>query len=187
MGMLTWLRTRKDKTETSTAVLDRPEAEQTTGTPVAFVDAETKPTIQVDALDGYEHEEPEELLVAPGQRAKRLARTDVPLAYVRSRVAGVGEELGEEGLGDRGARVLVRFVVVWVVYVTEALLIAAGKDARTRGAAVRMRDVALGEPHARPRQRVDVQRPETNRTLHTDVGVAEVIDENDQDVGTSLP
>ena len=65
----------------------------------------------------------------------------------------------------------------------EALLVAAGQQAGARRAAVRARDVALRAADAVLGDRVDVRRRDVLAAVDADVGVAEVVGQDDDDVG----
>ena len=64
----------------------------------------------------------------------------------------------------------------------EALLVAAGHQAGARGAAIRPADVAAGEAHAVPGQRIDVRRGNLRVALAAQLAVAEVVGDDDEDV-----
>src|SRR5262249_52606577 len=70
-----------------------------------------------------------------------------------------------------------------VEVVAEARLIAAGRQAGPGRGAVRTGDVAVGAADAVFRDRIEVLRGDVTASLEADVGVAEVVGQEDHDVG----
>ena len=71
----------------------------------------------------------------------------------------------------------------WIGFETEALLVAPGEQAGARGRAIRTGDVTVRASHARGRQRIEVGRRDILAAVEPDVGVAQVIADDEQDVG----
>jgi len=67
--------------------------------------------------------------------------------------------------------------------VAETVLVAAGHQPRAGRAAVRPGDVAVTEAHAVLGERIDVRRRDVLAALEADVGVAQVVGQQDDDVG----
>ena len=72
----------------------------------------------------------------------------------------------------------------------DAVRIAAGEERRARGGAHRLRDVEVGEADALGRHAIEVGRARPGvagaRAEAADVGVAEIVGEDDDDVGQAL-
>src|SRR6185369_14604883 len=69
-----------------------------------------------------------------------------------------------------------------VVLMTEALLVASGHNARARGTAERVRDVAGGEAHATAGEGIEVRRRNVAAALKAEVGEAQIVGEDEDDV-----
>ena len=71
---------------------------------------------------------------------------------------------------------------MWVEFVAEMSLIAAGKKPGAGGAAVRRGDVAAGAAESGSCERVDMWRRHIATAVNAEIGIAEVIGENYEDV-----
>jgi hypothetical protein len=128
-------------------------------------------------------------------------RAQVPLAREEGRVAGVLHRLGQRdllvgqsvavgrGQQPRVSPPLARLVAaagVDVVGHAHPLGVLARHDAGPRGRAHGARRVSVGEPHARRRQAVHVRRVVERAAAAAQVRPAEVVDEEEHEVGPSL-
>ena len=127
-------------------------------------------------------EEAEELVEAAGVGVVRLVEALVPFADERRRIPDVMQFVGDRALVERQPE-LGFLADVRVELMAEAGLRPTGQHACAGRAAVGAGDVARGAAHAGRRERVDVRRRHGFAAVHADVPVAEVIGEDDQDVG----
>ena len=118
--------------------------------------------------------------IVPARRA-RPSEAEMPLADASGDVARPLEQRGE-----RQASLFDQQRVVGpdrAVARPGAPAIAASQQVVAAGRADRRRRVPLGESHPFPRQPVDVRRPDLRRAIAADIAVAEVVGENNDDVG----
>jgi hypothetical protein len=132
--------------------------------------------------------------VGPGEEAEVFVETapgwvhlgseaQVPLADHGGDVAGGLQRLRQRDLVGRQAEVL-GLVGAGVELVPEALLVAPGQHSRARRAAHGAGDVSVGEADALLGNRVDVGGFDViAELLSADVGVAEVVGDDEDDVG----
>lgn len=124
-------------------------------------------------------EEPEELVEAAALGLEVGAGAEVPLAHERGRVTG-----GLQAVGDRRFRRRQALAgAAGIELVAEPRLVPARQQPGPRGRAVRTGDVAVGEAHARSREGVEVRCQDVTAAVETDIGVAHVVADDEQDVG----
>src|SRR5262245_33531444 len=70
-----------------------------------------------------------------------------------------------------------------ISFVAESLLVATGHEAGARWAALWARDVTAGESHAVGGERVNIGRQNVRAALDTQVRVAEIVRDDENDVG----
>src|SRR5262245_47512619 len=124
-------------------------------------------------------QEAEELIEAAGERVVLLVLAQMPFADEARLVAGLLEPFGERDFGERQIGAFDR----GVVFVSEPLLVAAGHQPGPRGAALRCADVALGAADTARGEGVYVGRGDVLAAVDREVAKAEVVDEDDEDVG----
>ena len=129
-------------------------------------------------------EHAEVLVEAAAHRVVLALAAEMPLADHAGGVALRLERVGEGALAETQAEVGV--AAHRVELPAEAGLIAAGQQARARRAADRVRHVALLEQDAAARERVDVGRLDHLAAVDPDVGRAEVVGEDQDDVGLPI-
>ena len=99
----------------------------------------------------------------------------------------VAEAVGDGGLGEGQGGIRIRFAGgAGVQLMAEALLVTTGHQPGAGGAANRTGDVAACEADAVAGERVDVRRCEFAFALGADAGVAEVVGDDEDDVGFGL-
>ena len=128
----------------------------------------------------------EELVEPPLQRVVLLAGAKVPLPHQTRRVAGLPHHVAECRLILWQPEVRVHIALVVrrrVVLVAEAVLIAARVEAGPHRTADCRRGVTVGQPDTVRRQLVDVRRRDDRRSVGADIAVAQVVGEDDDDVG----
>ena len=116
--------------------------------------------------------------VVQREELRRIA--EVPFAEDGGGVAALFDQFGEGHFvgadADFGARPK-RAVDA------DAVRVAAGQQAATRGGADRLRHVEIAEDAALRGQAIEVRRDEAFRAENADIGVALVVGEDDDDVG----
>ena len=121
-----------------------------------------------------------EVVVEPLPRREELGLVaDVPLAHALRRVAALLQPFGD---GELGGIEAMGFTRKEHARHRDADPVAAGEQLRPRHGADRC-GVEGRELHALARHAVEVRRPLPGRTEGPDVGVAHVVDKNDDDVG----
>ena len=123
--------------------------------------------------------EAEVLIEAVMHREEARMMAEVPLARHPGRVALLLQHLGERGLPVRDA---VPGLRAERPVDADAVGIAAGQERRPRGRADRLGDVEVGEPPPLAREPVEVRRGEPGGTIAADVGISQVVGEDDDDV-----
>ena len=132
-----------------------------------------------------------EALVEAAALRRVRARAEVPLADARGGIPGPGQRLcddrrvqrkaqGQVGLQEPGVR---QDVARKVLRQSGPGRPHPGEDAGSRRGAVRSRGVGVGEPDAVPGKPVDVRGSMVGVPVGADVGVAHVVQEQEQDVG----
>lgn len=135
-----------------------------------------------------------EVVVAAAEEAVHFAETapervhggggaEVPFADEAGAVTGGAEGFGEGDLVEGKAGDWVRGVEAWVVFVAEALLVPAGEEAGAGRTAEGVGDVGGGADDAGGGKGVEVRGGNVGGAGEAEIGRAEVIDEDDDDVG----
>jgi len=123
-------------------------------------------------------DEAEELIETAIHRRETFGRAQVPLAHHARHVARRLEPLRKR-MGLRGQRPAEVLNAV-------AMLIPATHQRRAGRRAERSVRIRIGEAHPTLREPVNVRRRNVFATVGTDVGIAEIIGEDDDDVGFLL-
>ena len=105
----------------------------------------------------------------------------VPFADESRRIARVMQIIGERAL-IQGQAELGFVAGVRIELVTETRLITAGQEAGTRGTAIGGRNIAVGTADAGGGQGVDIWRRHQLAAVDADVGVPQIIRNDNQDV-----
>ncbi|OPZ04305.1 MAG: hypothetical protein BWZ10_03187 [candidate division BRC1 bacterium ADurb.BinA364] len=133
-------------------------------------------------------EEAEVIVESALVRAQSLLEADMPFPGHSGCIAQVLELFGQSLLIQRQAEIFGGEAFgAGIVLEAKAMLIAPRHQAGARRRADRMGGVAVGEAHAIGGQRVDVWRGDVLATLAAQVGVAQIVGENDDDVGLGRP
>ena len=124
----------------------------------------------------------EPFVEAVAQRVKFEARAEVPFADAEGGVTPGLEHLGHGplGIGDTVAA----GVVVGALH-AESVGVDAGHECGARGGAHGLGDIVLGETRALGGHAVEVRGLEAPGALRAHVGVAHVVDDDENDVGRS--
>jgi hypothetical protein len=124
-------------------------------------------------------EEAEELVEPAPLRVPGGGVAEVPLADQPRDVPGGAEAVGEGRFRERQTDLRAG---TGVELVAEPRLVAAGEHPGPGRRAVRAGHVAVGEPGAGLRQRVEVRRGDVAAAVDADVGVAHVVADDEDDV-----
>ena len=116
---------------------------------------------------------------AAAQRQELDRPAEVPLAHHAGRVALLLHHLRERQLALVEAELEPR---LHRPLDADAIGITTGQERRARRRADRLRDVEIREAHALAREPVEVRRRETLRPIDADIGVTEVIGQDEDDV-----
>ena len=130
---------------------------------------------------------PEELVEAAANGIVSCRAAQVPFADQGGHVAGIDEQVGEGFFGGRQAGV--GFLVSradGVEFEPETGLVTPGQQARAGGGTEGGGDVALGESNPAGRERINVRRRNLGIALASEFTVAEVVREEDDDIGGRL-
>jgi hypothetical protein len=130
-----------------------------------------------------------EKFVEPAFERMKLRRiAEMRFSDPAGRVAGGFEAVADGGLGKRQTDGWRRALGgAGVELVAEALLVTAGQKAGARRAAIGTADVTAREAHAVPRDAVEVGRGDfPSKALAAQFTVAEVVGDDDEDVGLAL-
>jgi hypothetical protein len=123
------------------------------------------------------------LLEAALHRVKLRMRAEMPLANGARGVASLVQELRHRGLAQRqtghGALGQPRGIVL----MSKPMLIPAGEDARASGTAERMRHIAARAADALGSELVEMRRGDVLAPLETHIRVAEIVGDDEEDVG----
>ncbi len=126
-------------------------------------------------------EEAEKVVEASRLRMVGRIESFVPFADQSGRIARIVQMIGKRALIERQAEL--GFVAgVRIELVAETGLIASGQEAGSRGAAIGGRDIAVGAADAGGGQGVDIGRRHQLAAVDADVGVAQVIRDDNQNV-----
>ena len=77
-------------------------------------------------------------------------------------------------------------VPFWIKFVAEALLVTTGQVAGARGAADRIGDIAIAAADAGGRETIEVRSRDVAGALEADVVVAEIVGDDEEDVGPRI-
>src|SRR5439155_3481405 len=122
------------------------------------------------------------IIEAARLRMMRGAETLMPLADQASGITGAAQAVGDGALLERQSEFL--FVAdVRIELMAEACLVTPGEKAGARRAAIRRRDVAVVATHAAGRERVEVRRRHVLAAVNAGVAIAEIVGDDDEDVG----
>ena len=125
-------------------------------------------------------QETEELVKPALERMIFRPVAQMPFPHQGAHVPRLREDFRQHGFAERQALARPEFRVVDM---SEAVLVAAGQQPRSRRAAVGMANVAVGESDARVRQSVDVGRHEIRQAMKANVGIAQIVREDHHEVG----
>ena len=106
-------------------------------------------------------------------------RPQMPLAHHAGDIAGRFQAIGQGGFGDGQPLV----AAARIELVAEAVLVAAGQQARAGRRAVGSGYISVGEPHAGGGQRIQVRRGDILAAVEAYVRIAHVIADNEQELG----
>ena len=127
--------------------------------------------------------EAEEEVVAVRVGAVLLLVAEMPLAEERRGVAGVLQQLRQRVAGSRQSLFRGRGDAAEGRLDRGALLVPTGHEPGTRRAADRAVGIEVGELHPVLCQAVDVRRLDVLRPVAADVGLADVVGDDEHDVG----
>ena len=119
------------------------------------------------------------LLRVEGGGAAQMPFTDQPRVIPRGAQA-IGDGRYADGQADARFQVL---AADRIEFETKARLVTASQQGSARGGAERSRDVAIREACALRDEPIDVRRRDAVATIATQLSVAEVICDDEQDVG----
>src|SRR5262245_13144920 len=129
-----------------------------------------------------------ELVESPAQRMELFGPSEMPFPEDTSPVADRLETVGDSFLAQWKPNLasVSTHGTFRLELVAESLLISARHQTGTRRTAVRTGHVGIGKSHARSRDLIDVGRWDVPAAVGANVGVAEIVGDNQQDIWTCL-
>src|SRR5262245_1752646 len=129
-------------------------------------------------------EESEELVEAAFLRMELRIVPEMPFSDQTGCVTRGPEAIRQRRLGERQADVCT--LGAGVELMAEARLVPAGQEPGSCRRAIRSRDIAVRASGPRVRQRIDVRGRDVLASVHTEVGVAQVVRDDDDDVRLAI-
>ena len=125
--------------------------------------------------------EPPEMLISAFERSEARQGPEMPLADEPGFIAGVAQERRKSGVRRRDPDIAARDRLLETD--REAILVAAGDQRRARRRTNRAVGIGLSEPQSFGGQAIDVRRSKVRPAVAGQVGIAEVVGHDEQDVG----
>ena len=127
---------------------------------------------------------PEELVKAVAERVILCRTALMPFAHQARRIPGIVQRLCNRDFLRRQSEF--RFFIASpgrIEFITKACRRSAGKQPRTRRAAIRTSNVTGSKPHTIGCNRIDMRRGDFGIPLATEFAVTKIIGKEDDDVG----